>query len=288
MTIDTSKITNAANELSSGLTKGGTAAKTLGTEVASTLNSLDARISALEAGGGSGAPPPQGGQGDGPTGGLITQFQPQNGGITIIDGASYYGHTYNNGDAAKKKIDDHTIRYELSQGTGGWNNDVDVSDMELTERFRDGEAVTVAYRIMIEPGPENGADWFVCGVEWHNDDGQSGYATSPIFVSEILGEKFSIVHRSGSNAGNTKLERPWTQPQNFVRGQWYVFEFDVKPERANGYLRVKLDGEQIVDYSGPLGYGCDGYPMFGLYREAQPETFSAQIRNLTASWAARH
>jgi hypothetical protein len=48
MTIDTGKITGAADDLSDKLTKGGSAAKTLGVEIASTLNSLDARIAKLE------------------------------------------------------------------------------------------------------------------------------------------------------------------------------------------------------------------------------------------------
>ena len=51
MTTDTSKITGAADELSSGLSKGGSAAKTLGQEIANAIAALDGRVSALEAGG---------------------------------------------------------------------------------------------------------------------------------------------------------------------------------------------------------------------------------------------
>ena len=48
MTTDTSKITTAADELSSGLTKGGSAAKTLGQEIANAIKALDGRLTALE------------------------------------------------------------------------------------------------------------------------------------------------------------------------------------------------------------------------------------------------
>ena len=48
MTTDTSKITGAADELSAGLAKGGTAAKTLGAEIANAIKALDTRVTALE------------------------------------------------------------------------------------------------------------------------------------------------------------------------------------------------------------------------------------------------
>jgi hypothetical protein len=51
MATDTSKITGAADELSAGLAKGGTAAKTLGAEIANAIKSLDGRVAALESGG---------------------------------------------------------------------------------------------------------------------------------------------------------------------------------------------------------------------------------------------
>src|SRR4029077_2544606 len=48
MATDTSKITGAADELSAGLAKGGTAAKALGAEIANAIKSLDTRVTALE------------------------------------------------------------------------------------------------------------------------------------------------------------------------------------------------------------------------------------------------
>jgi hypothetical protein len=57
MATDTSKITSAADELSAGLAKGGTAAKTLGVEIAAAIKSLDGRVAALEAGGSNPVPP---------------------------------------------------------------------------------------------------------------------------------------------------------------------------------------------------------------------------------------
>ena len=53
MALDTTKITGAADELSAGLAKGGTAAKTLGAEIANAIKALNDRVSTLEAGGGT-------------------------------------------------------------------------------------------------------------------------------------------------------------------------------------------------------------------------------------------
>ena len=51
MATDTTKITGAADDLSDKLTKGGSAAKTFGAEIANAIKSLDGRVAALEAGG---------------------------------------------------------------------------------------------------------------------------------------------------------------------------------------------------------------------------------------------
>lgn len=226
----------------------------------------------------------------GPTGGLITAFNPAHWGVTTIDGVTYHAHTYGNSESyGKKKLDDYTIRYEIRQGTGGWNNTVDVSELECAQHLHDGDPVTIAYRIMVEPGAANSSSWMVCGIEWHNDDSQSPTYTSPMFVTEALGDKFSVVIRYPKN-GNISpsgctMKRLWTAPSNFVRGQWYIFEIEAKPSLNNGYFRCKVDGVQVANYTGPVGYGYDGYGMFGLYRNAAPETFAIQIKNLTVSWA---
>lgn len=51
MATDTTKITGAADDLSDKLTKGGSAAKTLGSEIANAIKSIDDRVTKLEAGG---------------------------------------------------------------------------------------------------------------------------------------------------------------------------------------------------------------------------------------------
>jgi hypothetical protein len=289
MTTDTSKITNAANDLSSGLTSGGTAAKKLGQEIANTIVDLDARISALET---AATVPPEV---TGPTGGLITNFIGTNGYRFPIDGIDQ-GVNNASKPYSLTMIDAYTLRYEIRQGDAKPNDSasVDRSAIQSTRLTPDKTVSKIAYRLLIEPGPVNTAAWFVMGQQ-HNDDGElpNGWGTSPPFAVELIGEKFSVVARHSPVGGNPSngsgstlvSTRPWTQPNNFVRGQWYVFEIEAMTNQvARGYLKVTLDGTQVVDYSGPLGYGCSSYWEHGLYRDRSPETIAAKVKNMTATW----
>ena len=49
---------------------------------------------------------------------------------------------------------------------------------------------------------------------------------------------------------------------------------------ASGHLEVWRDGERIVDYTGPIGYGEGVYWKLGLYRHSAPETIAMNVRNL--------
>jgi len=54
------------------------------------------------------------------------------------------------------------------------------------------------------------------------------------------------------------------------------------PHTGGGYLDVSINGNQVVNYNGPLGYGYATYWEYGLYRNAGPsETVAADYRNLT-------
>jgi hypothetical protein len=302
MAVDTSKITGAADGLGSALKQGGDAAKTLGSEISNTFQALDARIAALEAGSGGGPPPDLGG---GPSGGLISRFNVSVGGyngITTIDGLDYQANAANK-PYAIQKVDDHTVRYEIRAGDR-WAHDSAGVDRSELNGGAEGDGLysklvphdvdaKLAYRVMIELGGANTANWFLIG-QLHNSDPNTGPWTSPPIAVELVGEKWSIVTRSCRPGGDPTnapgsdnvLKRPWTAPSNLVRGQWYVIELEWKLNQGNsGYLRVKFDGVQVVNYSGPLGYGMSGYWEIGLYREANSTTMACQIRNMTASWA---
>ena len=289
MATDTSKITTAANDLGDGLAKGGAAAKTLGQEIVNAIKSLDSRVSALEAGGGSNPIPPDPIPPDtgGPTGGLITNFTNQANKDFLIDNKPVGVH----GAGAPwglKQLDDTTLRYEVRPGDKAWydGGTVERSMTSMYVKKNDNEVVKVAYRLMVEAGPVQNAQWMTLG-EMHNDDSQLSYATSPYVAVELQGgDRFAMVYRySAPGSSNIKTATPWKQAANFERGRWYIFELEFKGNQTAGYLKLKLDGEQVVDYKGPLGYGCRGYWMHGPYREAgSNQTFAAQVKNQTGNW----
>lgn len=230
----------------------------------------------------------------GPTGGRITNFTATPNGELQIDGHAF--SVWNAGrDYCLKKLDDYTLRFELHPGDHmSWDgSNVDRSQVDgYHTPFANDNVIKTAFRITIEPGTANNANWFVVG-ELHNDDKEGGVSTSPPVAVELKGERFRIVARNcrpGGNPSNNgpdlRMLTPWTQPANFVRGQEYVFELEFKLNQASGYLRVKFNGEQVVNYSGPLGYGNHTYWMNGPYRDAASGkiNFACKIKNITIGY----
>jgi hypothetical protein len=55
-----------------------------------------------------------------------------------------------------------------------------------------------------------------------------------------------------------------------IRGRWVDFRYRIRFGLTDGAVAVWLDGVQVVDYKGPLGYPDDGPDVdfrFGLYRD---------------------
>lgn len=64
-------------------------------------------------------------------------------------------------------------------------------------------------------------------------------------------------------------------------GKRYDFTVDLRFDPAStGYVRVTINGRQIVNYSGPFGYGAARapYPQFRIYRNARTTTAKALFK----------
>ena len=147
---------------------------------------------------------------------------------------------------------------------------------------------------MVQPNGPNGsftntASWFVAG-EMHNDDTASGVPTSPPFAIQLAGDHLQVVARyaapgvNPSNAaGQLTMMTLWTDPNPIQTNQYN--DISIKANVSNtsaGYLDVSVNGTQVVNYSGPLGYGSPTYWEDGLYRNSGPtESATADFRNLT-------
>ena len=223
------------------------------------------------------------------TDGTITSFTSTPQTAFQVDGVPWTVHTA--GDSySLTEPDNHTLRFELRAGDRAWydGSNVDRAEVQRAPMVAPGTPINISYQFMLEPGATNTASWVVTG-EMHNDDVAAGVPTSPPFAIDLSGEHLTIVARyvqpgvNASNAaGNVKTLTLWTDPNPIQRGQYY--NIDVRANFSNnssGYLDVFIDGKQVVDYNGPLGYGYSTYWMEGLYRSANSGTLAADFRDFT-------
>ena len=145
--------------------------------------------------------------------------------------------------------------------------------------FAAGKDVTVSYDFMIEPGDENTSEWLLIG-QFHAADGFS----SPPFAVELIGEHLAIKLRYRVPGEQVYQWYEFVDDDAIVRGKYYDFraEFDVEPKARNsGSVKVWLDDELIIDYSGYLGYGAGFYWKADVYRAAAPETIAVNYRGIS-------
>jgi len=193
-----------------------------------------------------------------------------------IDGAPYTAH---NGDRAWSFAQsDSGFRFEVRSGDR-WDQDSghkERSEIRGETLYADGDTITVNYTVTVEAGPANTSDWTLLS-QFHADDDY----TSPPFALELIGERMAIVvrYRLPGDDAETKLEL-FVDSKDIVRGQAYDIEIAVNFDLdGGGFLDVWRDGQQIVDYDGPIGYGYGVYWKHGIYREESSETLAVVYKD---------
>jgi hypothetical protein len=270
---DTSKITDAANKLSSGLGKGGTAAKALGQEIANAFAALDARVTALES-----AEPPV--QPPDDTVGLITGFNGANGARFSVDGIDVHAQNANQAWCVTNP-DSHTLRFEVRPGdhwtSGSYSETAERSEIQFSQSHPAGGQINVSYRLTIEPGPVNTAPFVDLG-QLHSDGSQN--PPSPVMIGLDRSDHLEVVLQSPSALPNNMYV--YKTPQPVVRGQAMELRLQMTmAPNGNGAVDVWLDGAQIVNYRGDVGtVGSNYYWKVGVYRGEAPETLSATFKNI--------
>jgi len=171
------------------------------------------------------------------------------------------------------------LRFELRSG------DVWYQDPENKERteiagetyLATGKPGKISYDFMIEPGAANTSEWLMIG-QLHAIDNFS----SPGLAIELIGERLAV-HLRYKLPGQDFVDWfAYVGEEDITRGEYHHIE--ISGDRhidERGLVRVWLDGEQIVDYSGPIGYGYGSYWKQGIYREAADETIAVDYKNLS-------
>lgn len=227
------------------------------------------------------------------TTGTITSFSSTPKNRFDIGGDSYEVQTA--GDSySLTNPDSNTLRFEVHSGDRAWYDSSypDRSEIEGDSRIAAGTPIAIDYQIKLEPnGPNNTfvnttSSYFILG-QMHNDDSVSGVSTSPPFYVNMVGDKMefdALYTQPGGNPsnGSSDLQHLTWEGPTIVPGQYY--DINVQANFSNtsaGYLKVSVDGQQVVNYQGPLGFGDPTYWEYGIYRSPASESAAVDYRNMT-------
>ena len=134
--------------------------------------------------------------------------------------------------------------------------------------------------VFIEPDARPTGAWnIVC--QWHQDL----LIGSPAWSLQWDGTNFFIDVRTSTQ--NPLVDNPPAIITTLGPGQagrWYNFVFRFVYSQTIGQLEVHMDGVQVMNYSGPIGYIDNGiYPKWGIYRGRATEREAVRWANMQFS-----
>ncbi|MBB4064729.1 heparin lyase I family protein [Gellertiella hungarica] len=148
-----------------------------------------------------------------------------------------------------------------------------------------GTELWQAYSVMLEPGNPFSVNGQCYINQWHGYDSEVGYGRAPPLSFDYGNNQFRIWSRSDASIdpvtlwGTDVLQYSAASP---ARDVYTNFVINVK-FASSGFLRVWMNGTQIVNYTGPIGYYNDTngtYPQWGIYARQAPDTPVARIANM--------
>ena len=193
------------------------------------------------------------------------------------------------------RLDANLFRFELRSGDIWPNPGGGTERTEIFGPYEEiygaylippGITVSVSYDLMLEPGPANIAQWLVM-EQWHSDFNPAIIQPvhPPLAIYFFNNDQMQIggVYAATNSTAETDLTL-YADPNPLQRGRFYSMKIVAKFQNdATGFAQVWRDGVQIVNYSGPLGYGQAVYWKEGIYRYPTNQTIAAQYRNTTVT-----
>lgn len=153
-------------------------------------------------------------------------------------------------DTPEKERAESLTGTSYAKGVSVWNS----------KRFRIGSGFTTS----IDPG-----SWFIVG-QWHGFSDVDG--RSPYIAIKVEGNDLTIDYRyhepGGDGQSSSFVVYRWV---DFPRDTWIDLVMEHNVAETDGYFRVWVNGVQVVNYTGPLGYwdhASGGYWKDGIYRKA--------------------
>ncbi|WOH56091.1 heparin lyase I family protein [Bradyrhizobium sp. BWC-3-1] len=222
------------------------------------------------------------------TTGTITNFSNTVGGSIYAGGDRYYVQTAGKSYSLTNP-DPQTLQFEIRPGDHASfdGSSVDRSQVDgAAQSWAAGTPTTIDYQLMVQPnGPNNTfvntASWTLVG-EIHNVDtalGPNVHTSPPVYIG-LDGDHLFVGINNANTPGGLKL---WTDPNPIVPGQYNDIRIQSSVvNNSSGYLDVWINGQQVVNYHGSIGFGTPTYWDYGLYRQADaPQTITVDCRNLT-------
>jgi hypothetical protein len=144
------------------------------------------------------------------------------------------------------------------------------SEFEFPPNVQNGKTYWIAFSVNVQDwGSLSSGDDALFGTQVHSGDSSKGFSPSFSLVSygSSGGRTFQVFRTSSSGGTSQTMVKYPEIPIRF--GQWtqFVFKFRHATDDS-GLLQVWMDGQQIVDYSGPIGFNTPGYrdyAKFGYY-----------------------
>ncbi|GAL10301.1 hypothetical protein JCM19233_1278 [Vibrio astriarenae] len=176
------------------------------------------------------------------------------------------------------------LRIELQPGDVFQTRTGEANRAEIYETYRAPFNAEMQYRFRILISDE----WQFDNVraliaQWHaTPDRHLGeISRSPNLGIELRDNRFLIRGQTSDLAVNLHNKEGMVRQQHYLSkpiktNHWYQFEVDVVwTPQDSGFLRVSIDDEVVVNFSGPTSYlDCVGpYFKTGIYRDDTPNTF---------------
>jgi hypothetical protein len=207
------------------------------------------------------------------TTGLITNFKAASGARYQVGGIDCWNDNANKAWSIKQ-LDDYTLRFEVRQNDRYSSDPADSNRSEVVFYHGDfrpaGRELELSETITVQPGPVSTASWMnLCQLH-----AEANSPPSPFYIElKTDTDKLQVIAQSPTDG--------WIQaylaPKPIVRGKPMnlIYRVKMSPNDDSGYIRVWLDGEQIVDWSGRCGAMSGGYYWkLGAYRENVSETIT--------------
>jgi hypothetical protein len=204
-----------------------------------------------------------------------------------VGGLPYYVENANvNGNApwAISELNAQTLQFNLRPGDLWPDNGSNRTEIAGGTLYAPTSVLNISYQVTVQPGAiDPNLSWEIIG-QLHSDDNspitQALNADYPVL-------SFHLTSATGHNGGDylaiegiTALPGQtnpydvttanngylYISPTPIVRGQPYSVQIQGSfQNNSNGYLDVWINGTEVVNYHGPIGYGASNYWKEGVY-----------------------